>query len=205
MASNKPKILLGLPTMSSIHTWLMVDIASWMSDAFNKGKYNLSMYPTMSVQPVDNARNEIVTEFLKSDCTHLLFIDADTIPPQNVIDKMLEHDVPIITAITPIVEYDEKSQMFYKKWNCVDLNDKHVKPNTGVVEVKGAGASCIMIKREVFEKIERPYYRFLYQDDSGKDVCVSEDIYFIAKAVGAGYKCLADTSLICKHYKSTIW
>ena len=127
----KPKIMLGVPTMSSVHTLLMTIILSWMAEAYSTGKYNLSIYPTVNVQPVDNARNEIVKAFLESDCTHLLFIDSDTIPPLDALKRLLAHDKPIISAITPIVEIDEQGNP-WRKWNCVDTNDEHVKPNTGV-------------------------------------------------------------------------
>lgn len=204
--AQKPKVLIGLPTMSSVHVLLMVTIMSWLTDAFQMGDMSVGVYPTMSVQPVDNARNQIVDEFLASDYTHLLFIDADTIPPPDALRKLLAHDLPIVSAITPIVELDENSNMFYRVWNCVGLDDKHVKKNEGLKEIKGAGSSCILIKREVFEKMEKPYYRFLYtQSLGGQDKIVSEDIHFVVKAINAGIKPYTDTDIICRHYKSTMW
>ena len=201
---SKPKVMLGVPTMSSVHTLLMTIILSWMAEAYSTGKYNLSIYPTVNVQPVDNARNEIVKAFLESDCTHLLFIDSDTIPPLDALKRLLAHDKPIISAITPIVEIDEQGNP-WRKWNCVDTNDEHVKPNTGVQECKGAGSSCIMIKREVFEKMESPWYRFQYKDDNGKDVVVSEDIGFIVRAISLGIKTYSDTNILCKHAKNFLF
>lgn len=191
--------------MSSIHVFLAVTIMAWLSEARDEGEYNLSIYPSICVQPVDNARNHIVDEFLKSDCTHLFFIDSDTIPPPDSIRKMLAHNMGIISGLTPIIELDAKSDRFYRKWNCVGMDDKHLQPNTGVKQVKGAGGSCIMIRRDVFEKLETPYYRFLYEDDRGKQIMVSEDIYFIAKALGKGIEAYCDTSIIAKHYKPTMW
>lgn len=202
---TKPKILIGLPTMSSVHTLTMMVILSWVAEAFNKGEYNLSVYPTVNVQPVDNARNAIVKAFLESDCTHLLFIDSDTVPPLNAIKRLLAHDKLIISALTPIIEFDEKIGEYYRKWNCVDMNDQHMKPNTGVQECKGAGGSCIMIKREVFETVPAPWYQFVNKDDTGKDVKVSEDIYFVINCLSKGIKTYADTGIICQHYKPVLW
>jgi len=204
-----PKVLIGLPTMSSIHIWLAITIMSWVAE----NKVSVRVYPTLNVQPVDNARNAIVEEFLHGeakDCTHLFFIDSDTIPPQDAIYKLLAHNKDIVSGITAIVDHDEKlkdneSGGYYKKWNCVGMDEKHVKPHTGLLPVKGAGGSCLLIKREVFEKIEEPYFRFVYQDDNGKKVLVSEDIYFIAKALGKGIQTYADTSVVCQHQKSILW
>lgn len=196
----KPQVMLGLPTMGNVHTHLMLVILSWIGQAAS-GKYNLTLYPTVAVQPVDNARNEIVRTFLQGNSTHLLFIDSDTVPPVDTIDRLLAMDVPIATAITPIIDYSEERKEFYRKWNVVDMNDQHVEPNMGIVQAKGAGSSCILIRREVFEKLDAPWYRFFYQGEN----IMSEDIYFTAKANSAGFKTYADTSLICQHAKTTMW
>lgn len=207
---EKPKILLGLPTMGSMNTMLVVTLMSWVVDAFNNGKYSISMYPTYKVTPVDNARNEVVKQFLKSDCTHLFWIDSDTVPPQNALERLLRVNQPIVSAITPIVEHDpdrkNDSNGFYKKWNAVSKDTgAHVQANTGVLPIIGAGSSCILVKREVYEKLKYPWYRTLYEDDNGKECLVGEDIAFVAKAVGAGFNCYAETSVIAAHEKAILW
>lgn len=194
--------------MGNIHILLAVTMLSWFREA-QEGGYNLSVYPTMNVVPVDNARNEIVREFLKSDCTHLFFVDSDTIPPVNAIKKLLAADKPIVSALTPIVEHDEArkndSNGFYRKLNAVGEHGKHLNEYVGLVPIIGAGGSCILIRREVFEKMQYPWYRFQYQDDNGKETIVGEDIYFTAMAKSAGFQPWAETSVICKHNKPILW
>lgn len=191
--------------MGSIHILLAVNIMAWLSQANKKGHMNVGVYPTLRVQPVDNARNQIVDEFLASTYTHLFFVDADTIPPTDALDKLLAMNKDIATAITPIVEMDEKGEP-WRKWNCVDQNDQNVKPNTGILEVKGAGSSCILIKRSVFERLDKPYYQFIMATSSqGNEKQVSEDVHFIVKALNKGIKTYADTSIICKHAKEFIF
>jgi len=196
--------------MGSVHTFLMMRILGYCMDAVNRGDVSLQMYPTLGVSPVDNARNEIVDQFLKGDCTHLFWIDSDTIPPEDALRKLLSHDKDICSAITPIVEYDHaqkdsESNGFYKKWNCVGVDNKFVKPHTGLVPVHGAGGSCLLVKRAVYEKMPKPWYRFMYQDDNGKECFAGEDISFVAKAIGAGFTAFADTDILCGHQKGIIW
>lgn len=208
--SKKVKVIIGLPTMGHVHTLTMVVIVRWIADALLNRDKGLSVYPTMGVRPVDNARNEIVETFLSDpEATHLLFVDADTVPPMDSLDKLLAHDLPIVSAITPIIEYDKDrkndSGGFYKKWNCVGMDEKFVEPNTGLVPIKGAGSSLILIKREVFEKMPKPWYRWLHEDDRGKEVEVGEDIHFIIKSLALGFKPMADTNIIAQHEKSILW
>lgn len=207
----RAKVAIGMPTMSQVHTFTMMAIVGWIAEAYRTGDYDISIIPTCGVQPVDKARNQIVDEFLESDCTHLLFIDADTIPPPNAIKKMLAADKEIVSGLTPIIEYniknkDDIASGYYKKWNCVGMNDKHIKePYIGLVPIKGAGGSCIMIKRHVFETMKRPWYRFLDQDDNGKEARIGEDIYFTAMSISAGFQPYCDTSIVCEHWKPICW
>lgn len=210
--TQRPKILIALPTMGELHVYLAMQIMGWLTKAQSAGNLGIMIFPSVCITPVDEARNMLVQEFLKTDCTHLLFIDSDTIPPIDALDKLLAADKDIISAITPIVEYDaardgkNDSNGFYKKWNCVSKETKtFVQPDTGILEIMGCGSACVLIKREVFEKISQPYYRFRYEDDNGKPCYVGEDVQFIAKATQAGFKSYADTSIKCGHYKPIIW
>lgn len=55
---------------------------------------------------IQRARNIIAAEFLKSDCTHLLFIDADiNFSPESVID-MLKFDKELVCGIYAKKSYD---------------------------------------------------------------------------------------------------
>lgn len=204
-----PKIFFGLPTMGNIHTLLLIAITTYFADSVKNKDKDIMLFPTMGVRPVEKARNTIVEEFLKTDATHLFFIDNDTIPPLDALDKLLKADKDIISGLTPIVEHDENrlndSNGFYKKWNCVGVDDKLLKPHTGILPIKGAGGSCLLIKREVFEKMKAPWFKFLYKDDKGKECVISEDIYFIIMAISNGFKPFCDTSIICGHEKPIIW
>lgn len=213
-----PHILIGLPTMANIHVYLFAVLMNWHKKALETGKYSISVYPTVCVQPVDNARNIIVKHFLENpEYTHLFFIDSDTVPPIMTLDKLLAADKDILTALTPIIEFDENyktepgrgpandSGGFFRKWNCIGIDDNWCRPYTGIVPVKTFGASCVLIKRDVFAKIEEPFFRFKYEDDSGKKTIVSEDVYFAIKALAAGVQSFADTSVICKHNKPILW
>lgn len=202
---SKPKVMLGIPTMGAVNPLLMVSVLLFMREAIDSGLYNLSIFPTVNIVPVDNARNSIVDNFLKSDCTHLLFIDSDTIPPQDTVMKMLNAGKEIVSGLTPIIEYDYEKREYYRKWNCLDMNEKPIEPNTGIQIAKVAGSSCIMIQRSVFEKMEKPYYRFQYKDDNGKETMVGEDIFFTIKALAKHIYVHVDTSIVCQHQKSCIF
>lgn len=209
---TKPKILIGVPTLSYMHSLLVATIYTWIAESYKTGAYDLQFYPSIGVQPVQNARTEIVNKFLKGDCTHLFFIDSDTIPPLNALTKLLAADKDIVSGITPVIQHDPKRVAtsdcngFYKQWNIVTYADEHLRePYVGLIKIKAAGGSCLLIKRTALDKIKPPYFRFIDIDENGKKVDISEDIFFSLRALGSEVELWADTSIICGHHKNIIW
>lgn len=187
------KILVSIPSYNfSVNPLIVNRILKWHSDFY------VGFMPIVGIQPVDEARNKMVEEFLKTDCTHLFMIDDDTIPPDNAIERLLNLDLDVVSGLTPIIDGKEGK---ITKYNAVDVTDKQIAPKTGLHRSRGVGASCLLVKREVFEKIKRPWFRFIYKDDKGNDCFVSEDIYFISLLLQAGITPMVDSEVVCQHFK----
>lgn len=97
---------------------------------------------------VDDSRNAILREFLESDCTDLVFIDADVSWEPESLVKLAKHDRDIVAGV-----YPKRAQH--------DLDfPVHVEPGVelwtdkdGLVEVSGAPTGFMKIKRSVVEKM----------------------------------------------------
>ena len=159
----------------------------------------IHFYPGLS--PLDNARNRAVKDFLEGYDDYFFHIDDNIIPPENTLKELLVWDKPIIAPTCFIwkpgddgipfpmplaLRYDDKKQ--YRPYH-----------GTGVEEVDAITGGCHLVKREVFEKIERPYY-FTYHKNGL--VIYSEDMVFSQQCQEAGYKLYNHFGLLCKHYKN---
>lgn len=145
-------------------------------------------------------RNKLVAKFLKSECEWIFFVDTDTIPPINALD-MIKHKLDICSG-------------YYYQWHNKGLVPLILKKVEGgytsdvgrptkiknVVEVDAAGAGCLLINRNVFETIEKPYFLNPHNDEGF--VTSSEDIYFFKKAIKVGYKVYVDRSVVASHIKT---
>ena len=132
------------------------------------------------------------------------------------IDKLMALNCDVASGITPIIELDQNrvndSSGFYKRSNILGMDNELIQPDTGIKDMKAGGGSCLLIKREVLEKLKKPIFRFVYKDchpegvsfNGTKDM-MSEDYYFCAKALGAGFTMKCDSSIICRHQKSILF
>lgn len=102
---------------------------------------------------VGRARNALATNtFLKSDCTHLFFIDADMgWDPQGVI-KMIFRDVDMIAGVYPMKAENENYPVHLKP----GPDDKAIIRN-GLVEALRVPTGFLCIKRNVIERMIEAY------------------------------------------------
>ena len=142
--------------------------------------------------PIAAMRNTIVLRALEIDCTHLIFLDADMVYPQDTITRLLAHDKDIVGALTfkrwpnfePLCFIGEP----YKMTQLDPIPD-------GLVKVTATGTGCLMINLDVFHKIEYPWFH----DDHHDGKPVGEDINFCFKAYEKGIGVYVDTTVMTEH------
>ena len=95
---------------------------------------------------VDDGRNRLVRDFLLSDCTDMVFLDADVgCPPSNLID-LLGYDVDVVAGVYPKKNGDDK---FPVKM----LPGEIWSDRQGLIEVQGVPTGFLRMRRHVLEKL----------------------------------------------------
>lgn len=153
------------------------------------------------VSPVAKARNRLVEKFLATEDTHLLMLDADTVPPPDGVKKLVDADRDIISGMTPVIQENEIFSNVWIDGKQLALNDVAFKDPNGLIHAQGVGASFILIHRKVFEKLEAPYFYDLW---SKEGQYISEDIEFCNRAKEAGFDILVHAGVRCRHFKSVL-
>lgn len=109
---------------------------------------------------VDDARNRIVQEFLLSDCTDLVFLDADVSwrPPQLV--RLCRHDADVVGGIYPYRRDDKSNEIPLRmKPGIVEPDER------GLIEVGGVPTGFMRIRRHVLETLALRHESFWNKDD----------------------------------------
>ncbi len=172
---------------------------------------------------IDVAREEIVKTFLKGDWSTLLFIDSDLEFDTQGVLKMLAYsndpNYPILGAACPKKELnwnkikeaalagEDAETLPYKgtNWNYNLALPTEFNPDLPL-EVNEIGTGIMVIRREVFSKIEAPYFQSGW---SSKDEAVAkyhkpgeyvgEDIRFCKKFRDTGGKVWMAAWVLTKH------
>lgn len=119
-------------------------------EALHKAGFLTAYYLLSGNCHVDDARNSIVQEFLLSDCTDLVFLDADVVWEAEALVTLCRFDVDVVGGVYPFRRDDEKS----KQNMPVIMYPGEVTPDeTGLIEVAGLPTGFLRIRRHVLEML----------------------------------------------------
>ena len=124
---------------------------------------------------------------------YVLMVDSDIQLPCDALVKLLEceSDIALGWYYRKRTKTDQTIIFtFGKDFN----NDNYIKGSTMIhevprpIEVKGGGLGIALIKVNVFEKLQYPYFKFVTYPN---DTVLSEDLYFcnLASENGCNIKC----------------
>lgn len=134
-------------------------------------KINISFAFMGNESLIQRARNALAHEFLKTDCSHLFFIDADIGFRSGDVIKMIRADVDIIAGVYPkkdinwrsvadaakagidAMELPKYAGDFVINVENIPPEGLHV-PTDQPFPVANAGTGLMLIKRRVFEDLK---------------------------------------------------
>ncbi len=142
---------------------------------------------------IDAMRNEIVTQALKANCTHLMMMDTDQVYHPDTITRLLSHKLPVVGALV-YRRYPPFDPLMLKGEIGKYQTISEWEPDS-LVEVDATGTGCLLFEMEVFKKLPSPWFYFRNHDTG----VVGEDIGFCSDLKKAGYQIFVDTSIAAGH------
>ena len=209
-------IALCIPTMGQ-PTWSLFDsFGQWQSYHYMAHpQVPVTVIRPPRPLPVDVARSYLVQRVLEGDFDYLWFTDQDAAYRPETLDRLLAWDVPVVGALCMIRASTWCVPMAFKGRKDDDPNAYHVLvdevynylrqyanvetndpqcldpiPPDSLVDVDITGCHCLLIKREVLEALEPPWF----SGAPGR-----EDMYFCEKAAEAGFPVRVDFSTLAGH------
>ncbi len=178
---RKNKLFVATPMYGGMNHGLFMKSCLDLQAMMNHYKIETKFSFLFNESLITRARNYLTDEFLRSDFTHLLFIDSDIhFNPQDII-ALLALDKDIIGA-----PYPKKSMNWgniaHGARNHPDLDPKELEKLVGEyvfnvvkgtkqfavtepLEVMEIGTGFMMVKREVFGKFAEAYPNLKYKPD----------------------------------------
>jgi GT2 family glycosyltransferase len=213
------KVALLCPTAQTINPQVFKHALAMVSYA-SANNVHITQIGLTERTLIHSARNQLALGFKASDCEWAFWMDSDMLFPAPTIVKLLETAKACDTKFVTGVYYQRLGQHLPVLWrkNPVLLDGSEAPLSEDVkkdprgaymhhfilpsgkepLKADVAGFGCILMHRELVEKIEYPYFKTISDD-------CSEDFYFCIKAREAGYQLWADPSITLYHEGQPQW
>lgn len=184
-----------LPTRDFVNTGFAFDLARLVGFTVGNTENRVVIY-TSSGTLLSQQRQDLAQDAIKAGCTHTLWLDTDMRFPKETLIRLLERDKPIVCCNyakrrfpTEPVAVKKNSEEDAKGINRIYTEED----STGLVEADYCGMGVMLVKTEVYEKMEYPWFAIPWVP-TAQDY-VGEDVWFCRKADELGYKTLVDQDL----------
>ena len=157
------------------------------------------LFPIVFDSLVSRARNAAVAHFLASDCSHLMFIDADIEFQVDDIMKLYAHQRDVCVGAYPkkgvnwerikdtILVEPEKAKSpgeiaalgadYAVNFKFLNKETRTIAVDRGVVKLHDAGTGFMMIKRNAILKLIKAYPELKYNNDVQLNQDLSDHFY----------------------------
>jgi hypothetical protein len=215
---EKPKkLFVALPIYRDVDPYFMRSVVA-LAAGYDRLGFNIQVCPSNGDSLINRARNSLTAQFLKSDCTHMLFIDCDLVFSLDHIARIMSHDVDVVGGI-----YTKKQEGDV----CIVANrlEGDVEQRGDLMPVKYIGTGFMCISRRVFEVmtekygddmwyarddrpdvLEQDFWRSApYQYTDGTRRYLSEDWWFCQRWLDCGGLVYMDLKMVLKHSGMAIY
>lgn len=136
-------------------------------------------------------RADMIRQCLKDEAenkepfTHILMLDDDMKFPFDTLAKFIAHEVDIVAANCATKVYPPKPTARRDKKEVYTTA-----VSTGLEEVDRIGCAVMLVKMDVFRKLEQPWFATPWCEKQGG--IIGEDVFFCNRAREIGYKVFID-------------
>jgi hypothetical protein len=120
------------------------------------------------------SRNSLVRACLeRQTCDWLFFVDDDQVFQDDALHRLLDRDQPVVSALIMQrgAPFLPTAYATFQECEFQPLDLRSVGNHT-LVRVAGVGSGGLLVRREVFEKLEDPW--FVYTENFGEDLYFSQ-------------------------------
>jgi len=151
---------------------------------------------------IDQVRN-LIADWVVKGFDYLFSVDSDIAFPPDTLKRLLAHDKDMVSGLYIQRKPGQHILEVYEhngKGGVANIPYEKI-VGRGLIEIASCGFGCVLVKAEVMRSIPYPHFKYYSAIDHRNTI--SEDVDFCRKALSAGFKIWADTSILCRHIGQT--
>lgn len=157
---------------------------------------------------ITQARTRIARKALDIHADWVMTFDSDMVLRRDTLKNLLSHDKDVVFAYCAKTRKEDDRTSLAKTgrdnydlfWTKAELSEL-AENGTNLIEVRGGGFGCVLIRTSVFNRTEQPWFNYVWSEKGRK---LSEDYHFCTQCRNAGIKLYADTRARVGHVRQIV-
>jgi hypothetical protein len=183
------KLAILVPTRDTVHSHFAYSLAQLNKTTSEAGIDTYIFFDSSTI--LLNQREKLIEEAKNIGADFALWLDSDMMFPSTTVLRLLAHNKDIVGG-----NYMRRSKPL-KTVAYTDLTNWDswvpLEPKEELIKVEGVGMGCLLMKTDVFKKLNKPYFRFTFKEDSQD--WYGEDFNLLSDLRLQGYEIYIDTIL----------
>lgn len=160
--SKPTKLAILVPTRDTVHSQFAYCLAQLIKTTSEAGIDTYLFFDSSTI--LLNQREKLIENAKDIKCDYVLWLDSDMMFPSTTALRLLAHNKDIVAC-----NYMKRSKPL-KTVAYTDLTNWDswlpLEPKDDLVKVEGVGMGCMLIKTEIFNSLQKPYFEFTYKGDT---------------------------------------
>jgi hypothetical protein len=161
--NSKPtKLAILVPTRDTVHSQFAYCLAQLIKTTSEVGIDTYLFFDSSTI--LLNQREKLIENAKDIKCDYVLWLDSDMMFPSTTALRLLAHNKDIVAC-----NYLKRSKPL-KTVAYTDLTNWDswlpLEPKDDLVKVEGVGMGCMLMKTEIFDSLQKPYFEFTYKGDT---------------------------------------
>lgn len=197
IAPTKPqpiKVVICIPTRGECKAGFALDLARLVNMTARRAPHVSIAFVTGTGTLIHDLRSKIARDALQADPDFLFWLDDDMRFPPDALTRLLAYQKDIVGTNYTTRTMPPKPTAKVMAEDGIDF--WHVptpEGAKGLAEVDACGFGCVMIRADVFGKLDQPWFSMPWSPP--KQMHVGEDVFFCVNAAKAGVRTFIDQGL----------
>ena len=187
--SKPTKLAILVPTRDTVHSQFAYCLAQLIKTTSEAGIDTYLFFDSSTI--LLNQREKLIENAKDIKCDYVLWLDSDMMFPSTTALRLLAHNKDIVAC-----NYMKRSKPL-KTVAYTDLTNWDswlpLEPKDDLIKVEGVGMGCMLMKTEIFNSLQKPYFEFTYKGDTQD--WYGEDFMLLTKLRLNGFNVYIDTIL----------
>jgi hypothetical protein len=160
--SKPTKLAILVPTRDTVHSQFAYCLAQLIKTTSEAGIDTYLFFDSSTI--LLNQREKLIENAKDIKCDYVLWLDSDMMFPSTTALRLLAHNKDIVAC-----NYMKRSKPL-KTVAYTDLRNWDswlpLEPKDDLIKVEGVGMGCMLMKTEIFNSLQKPYFEFTYKGDT---------------------------------------